>query len=83
VQVAPVVNPVTVTDSGVASEIDPEAGDGVPLLQLMFTGTLAPLFGTKSLLTTNVALFSVLVIVQLAAPPLEMATPAQAAWLAV
>lgn len=62
--VAPELKPVTVTESGDASETLPEAGDGVPLEQLMLTGTLAPLFGTKSLLISSVPERSVLVIVQ-------------------
>ena len=68
VQVAPTLKPVTVVENGVASDADPEAGDGVPLVQLMLTATDAALFGTKFLLTVNVALFCVLVIVQLPVP---------------
>jgi hypothetical protein len=47
-----------------ASEAVPEAGVGVPLVQATLTDTLAPLFGTKSLLTLSVALVWVFVIVQ-------------------
>jgi hypothetical protein len=75
--------PVTVVTNGVASEAEPEAGEGVPLVQLTLTATLAPSFGTKSLFTVRVALFSVFVIVQLADPPFVIATPAHGAWLAV
>jgi hypothetical protein len=64
VQVAPDVNPATVVTNGVASLADPEAGEGVPLVQVTLTLTLAPLFGTKSLLTVKVALVWVFVIVQ-------------------
>jgi hypothetical protein len=63
VQVAPTVKPVIVVVNGVASDADPDAGEGVPLLQVTLTVTLAPLFGKKSLYTVSVALFSVLVIV--------------------
>ena len=62
-QVAPTVKPVIVVENGVASEALPLAGEGVPLVQVTLTGTVAPLFGTKSLFTVNVALFSVFVIV--------------------
>jgi hypothetical protein len=64
VQVAPVEKPVTVVTNGVASLEEPEAGEGVPLVQVTLTETLAPSFGTKSLFTVSVALFSVFVIVQ-------------------
>jgi hypothetical protein len=83
VQVAPGVNPVTVVENGVASDADPDAGEGVPLLQLTLTETDAPLFGTKSLFTLKVAVFSVFVIVQVTFPPLATATLAHGAWLAV
>jgi hypothetical protein len=52
-------------------------------VQETLTLTLAPSFGTKSLFTVRVALFSVFVIVQLWLPPTLSATLAQAAWLAV
>jgi hypothetical protein len=68
VQVAPVLKPVTVVVKGVASEAEPEAGDGVPLVQVTLTDTEAALFGMKSLLTVSVVVFSVLVIVQLPLP---------------
>jgi hypothetical protein len=55
---------VTVVVNGVASDADPDAGEGVPLVQVMLTLTLAPLFGMKSLTTVNVALFCVFVMVQ-------------------
>ena len=42
---------------GVASDMEPLAGEGVPLVQVTLTGTLAPLLGTKSLCTVKVALF--------------------------
>ena len=48
----------------------PLAGVGVPLVQVTLTLTEAPLFGTKSFTTVKLALFSVLTIVQLAAPPI-------------
>jgi hypothetical protein len=48
---------VTVVVKGVASEALPDAGLGVPLVHVMLTLTEAPSFGTKSLLTVNVALF--------------------------
>ena len=81
--VAPVRKPVTVVTNGVASEAEPEAGVGVPLVQLTLTGTLAPSFGTKSLFTVKVPLLRLLMIVQLALPPLTIATLAHAAWFAV
>jgi hypothetical protein len=59
VQVAPTVKPVIVVTNGVASDATPEAGEGVPLVQLTLTDTEAASFGTKSLLTVKVALFSV------------------------
>jgi hypothetical protein len=74
VQVAPVLKPVTVVVNGVASEAEPEAGEGEPLVQVTLTVTLPALLGTKSLLTVSVALFSVFVIVQ---------TPAESAALQV
>jgi hypothetical protein len=83
VQVAPALNPVTVVVNGVASEAEPTAGEGVPLVQVTLRFTLAPLLGTKSLFTVNVALFSVFVIVQVTSPPGLIATVAQAASLAV
>ena len=64
VQVAPRLNAVTVVTNGVASEAEPDAGDGVPLVQVTLTGTLAALFGTKSLLTVRVVTRAVFVIVQ-------------------
>jgi hypothetical protein len=67
VQVAPTLKPVIVVTNGVASDADPAAGEGVPLVQTMVIGTLAASFGTKSLLTVRVALFSVFVIVQVPA----------------
>jgi hypothetical protein len=68
VHVAPTVKPVIVVENGVASEAVPDAGEGVPVVQVTLTGTVAPLFGAKSLCTASVALFSVLVIVQLPLP---------------
>jgi hypothetical protein len=58
------VKPVTVNVAGVVSEALAEAGEAVPLAQESDTVTEAALFGTKSLLTSKVALFSVLTIVQ-------------------
>jgi hypothetical protein len=83
VHVVPVRKPVKVVTNGVDSEAEPEAGDGVPLVQLTLTATLAPSFGTKSLLTVKVPLFRLFVIVQLAPPPLMIMTDAQFAWFAV
>jgi len=57
VHVAPGVYPETVVVNGVASDAEPEFGEGVPLVQLRLTLTDAPLFGTKSFDTVNVALF--------------------------
>ena len=68
VQVAPAEKPATVVVNGVASEAEPLAGDGVPLVQLTLTLTDAPLFGTKSLFTVKVALVCVFVMVQLPVP---------------
>jgi hypothetical protein len=84
VQVAPAVKPVTVVTNGVASDAVPDEGEALPpFVQVTLTGTLAPLFGMKSLFTVSVALFSVFVIVQETLPPLASVTPAQPAWLAV
>jgi hypothetical protein len=83
VQVAPVVKPVIVVVNGVASDAEPEAGEGVPLVQLTLTLTLAPLLGLKSLFTVSVALFSVFVIVQVELPPILIVTFAHDASLAV
>ena len=55
--VVPGVYPETVVVNGVASDAEPEFGEGVPLVQLTLTLTDAPLFGTKSFDTVNVALF--------------------------
>jgi molybdenum cofactor biosynthesis enzyme len=79
VQVAPVLKPVIVVTNGVASDAEPEVGEGVPLLQVTLTDTEAPLFGMKSLFTVSVALFSVLVMVQEAEPPTVIKTLAQLA----
>jgi hypothetical protein len=83
VQVAPALKPVIVVTNGVASDAEPEAGDGEPLVQMTLTVTEAPLFGMKFLLTVSVALFNVFVIVQVAEPPTLIETLAQLAWLAV
>jgi len=83
VHVAPGVKPVTVVVNGTASDAEPDAGEGVPLVQDTLTLTDAPLFGTKSLFTVNVALFSVLVIVHEGVPPTVIATFTQFAWFAV
>jgi hypothetical protein len=72
VQVAPAEKPVTVVVNGAPSAAEPPAGDGVPLVQLTLTLTGALLFGTKSLLTVNVALVWVLVIVHV---PLPLGAP--------
>ena len=84
VQVAPEVKPVIVKVRGAAWLTVPLAGDGTPpLVQVTATVTEAALVSEKFLLTVSVALFSVLVIVQLAVPLLAMVTPAQPVWLAV
>jgi hypothetical protein len=79
----PIVKPLIDVTNGVDSDAEPEAGDGVPLVHVTLTGTEAPLFGMKSLLTVSVALFNVFVIVQEDEPPILIATLAQFAWLAV
>jgi hypothetical protein len=56
--------PETVKVAGVASEALVEAGDAEPLAHESETVTLAPLFGTKSLFTVNVAALRSLTIVQ-------------------
>ena len=58
--------------AGVASDADAVAGEGVPLEQARDTFTAAPLFGTKSFETVNVALFCVLTIVH---PPVPEGAP--------
>jgi hypothetical protein len=63
VQVAPAVKPVIVVMNGLDSEDEPDTGEGVPVVQVTLTVTLAALFGMKSLFTVRVALFRVLVIV--------------------
>jgi hypothetical protein len=68
VQVAAVAKPVTVVTNGVASEVVPDEGEGVPLVQDTLTRTEAASFGTKSLFTVNVPLFKVFTIVQLPIP---------------
>jgi hypothetical protein len=83
VQVAPAEKPLIVVENGVASEAEPPAGEGVPLVHVTLTLTEETSFGMKSLFTVSVAVFSVFVIVQLAAPPGVMLTDAQFAWFAV
>ena len=83
VQVAPTVKPVIVVVNGVAVEAEPDAGVGVPLVQVTLTGTEAPLLGTHVLFTVSVALLSVFVIVQEGDPFTVIRTLAQGAWLAV
>jgi microcompartment protein CcmK/EutM len=75
--------PVTVKDAGVDSEALAVAGVSLPLAQERLTLTLAALFGTKSLLTLKVAVFSELTIVQLAVPPSTIERLTQPAWFAV
>ena len=83
VQVAPAVKPVIVKMRGAAWLTVPLAGAGVPpLVQVTETVTEARLLSEKFLLTVRVAVV-VFVIVQLTEPPMMIATPAQAAWLAV
>lgn len=83
VHVAPGVNPLIVVTNGVLSDAEPEDGDGEPLVQVTLTETDAPLFGTKSLLTVRVAVFRVLVIVQLTLLPFTSVLFRQSAWFAV
>jgi hypothetical protein len=83
VQVAPAEKPVIVVVNGVASDDEPDAGEGVPLVHVTVMLTLAASFGMKSLFTVSVAVFSVLTIVQEALPPGVIATLAQPAWFAV
>ncbi len=82
VHVAPTVNPVTVKVAGIASDAEAEAGDTAPLEHVRPTVTDAVLCGLKVLFTWTVALVWVLVIAQLLVPPVAMATPAQALWVA-
>ena len=63
VQVVPGPKPEMVKTAGVASEALAVAGLSVPEVQERETVTLAPLLGTKSLLTVKVAV-EVLVMVQ-------------------
>jgi hypothetical protein len=67
VQFGSPVKPVTVKTAGVASEALADAGLALPLAQDSETVTLAPLLGTKSLLTWKVSEVIVLTIVQLPA----------------
>jgi hypothetical protein len=83
VQLAPGVKPVTVVVNGVASLAEPLVGEGVPLVQVTLTETLAPLFGTKSLFTVKMPEFSTFTIVQELLPPTLIATLAQFDWLSV
>jgi hypothetical protein len=53
-----------VKDAGVASDALALAGEAVPVAQDRLTVTEAPLFGTKSLTTVNVAVLRVLTTVQ-------------------
>jgi hypothetical protein len=68
VQLAPETKPLTVVVNGVASEAEPDAGDGVPLVQVTLTETDAPLFGTKSFFTVKSATLRTFRIVQLPLP---------------
>jgi hypothetical protein len=83
VQVAPTVKPVIVVMNGVAVDAEPDAGVGVPLVQVTLTETDAPLLGENVLLTVSVALFNVFVIVQEWTPLTAIATLAQLVWFAV
>ena len=78
-QVAPGLAPVTVNTAGDASDAFNREVVTVPEVQVRTTGTVATLFGRKSLLTTIVLPLSVLVISQL--PP--SATSTQSNWLLV
>jgi hypothetical protein len=73
--------PLTVKFAGAASEALAEAGETEPLAQERDTVTLAALLGTKSLFTAKSALISILMMVQLAVPPCEMARLAHPVWL--
>ena len=64
VQVAPGLAPVTVNTAGDPSAALNGEAVTVPESQTRVTGTVAALFGMKSLLTAIVSLLSVLVIVQ-------------------
>ena len=78
VQVAPLVKPVIEKLPGAAWLTDELAGDGTPpLVQVTETVTEAELLSEKLLCTVKEAPLRVLVIVQLAAPPLLIATPVQ------
>ena len=79
VQVAPGLAPVTVKTAGVDSDAFSGVAVTVPEVQVRATGTVATLFGMKSLWTAMVSLLSVLVIVQV--PP--SGTFAQFVWFAV
>jgi hypothetical protein len=83
VHVGSPLKPLIVVTNGVDSLAVPDAGEGVPLVQVTLTETLAPSFGTKSLFTVKVLLFSVFVIVQEWLPPMLIGTVAQGTWLAV
>jgi hypothetical protein len=56
VQVGSPINPATANDAGVASEAEPEAGDGEPLVHSRVTVTEAAAFGTKFFWTVKGAL---------------------------
>ena len=79
VQVAPGRAPVTVKTAGVDSDAFSGVAVTVPEVQVSLTGTVATLFGMKSLWTTTVSLLSVLAIMQ----TLPSATFRQFAWFAV
>jgi hypothetical protein len=72
--VAPAVKPVIVKTAGDASEAFWGEESTLPVVHVTETLTVAALFGTKSLLTVNVAPLSVFVIVQDGVPPSLIAT---------
>ena len=68
-QVAPTLKPVIVVVNGIVVDAEPDAGVGVPLVQVTLTGTEAvPLSGTKSLCTVKMATFRLFRIAQLPVP---------------
>jgi hypothetical protein len=83
VQDAPARKPVTVVENGAPSAAVPEAGVGVPLVQVTLTLTVAALFGTKSFVTVNTPELCWLMIVQDGVPPTGIGTFAQPVWLSM
>jgi hypothetical protein len=73
-QVAPTAKPVTVNTAGEASDAFFGDESTLPVVHVSETLTVAASFGTKSLLTVNVADRRVFVIVQDGVPPALIAT---------